>query len=787
MEKDAQDQGRSPRRGVGSVSGALAVLLGVLVVQCLPALPPPRLDLALALGGLLLWRWPRLRLPALALFGFAWCAWRAGLALEQRLPRELEGRDFVLIGVVDELPRSQPEATRLLLRVERAWLLDGSTADAEMEVPLRGRVRLSWYDDAPQQGLACSRWRLRARLKRPRGLVNRGGFDSERQALERRITAVGYVREAELARALDGPVFCVDRLREHLSAQIAERVGEPRAAALLQALAVGDTRGLSQQDWAVARANGVPHLLAISGLHVGIAAMAGALLPRLAWWLWPALGLRLALPIAQAPLALLLALGYGLLAGASLPTVRTLLMIAVVALVRCGRRAGSGPQGLALALLAMLAVDPLATLAPGFWLSFAGVAFLMLSLQPPEKGLFGFARSLGAAQLLMSVSLLPLTVWFFGQASLVGSLSNLIAVPLVSLVIVPICLLSLLLLLLWPPLAALPLALAAQLARGLWWLLDRLAGWPGAEWYLPELAPWALALALVGALWLFLPRGVPARTLGALLFLPLLAPPRALPAPGGFEAFVIDVGQGLAVLVRTESSALLFDAGARYPSGFDLGETAVLPTLRALGISRLDHILVSHGDSDHAGGAAAVAAAHPEALLLAGEPARLPLASTQCEAGQEWAFDGVRFRILHPRAELADVLRENDRSCVLLVSGRGGRLLLPGDISRRVEARVAAAIDPGPPLVLLAPHHGSRSSSSAAFLHALAPSIAVVSAGWRSRYGHPHPQTLERYAAAGAPLLNTAQAGALHLAFPPDRAPFIASRERDRLRRYWRE
>jgi competence protein ComEC len=766
---------------IGAAS-ALAMLLGVLAVHALSTLPPRWLDAVVALLGLLAMLRPRTRLLGWALLGFAWCALRADFVLDARFPRELEGRDFEVIGVVDDLPVARTDALRFALRIESA-VLDG------VRMPLQGRARVSWYGAAPEQFGPCSRWQLRLRLKRPRGLVNRGGYDSERQALERGIVAVGYVRDADSNRRLGEQRVCADRLRDDLSRGIAARVADPVAAALLRAFAVGDTRGLDRDDWDVARATGISHLISISGFHIGVAAAFGALLVRLLWWLRPGLGLRLAFPLAQAPAALAIAVLYGILAGGSLPTVRTLLMIAVVVLSRLGRRSARGSQSLALALLAILVVDPLATLSAGFWLSFIGVAFLMACLTH-GRGAGGFLRELGMGQLVMTVSLLPLGVWFFGQASLVAALSNLIAVPLVSFVIVPLCLLAILCLMILPVLATPLLLPAAWLAQGLWWLLEHMAAWPGAHAYLPEATPWAMLLAMVGALWMFLPRGVPGRALGALLFLPLLWPDRPPPSPGAFEATVIDVGQGLSVFVRTNTHALLFDAGARYPSEFDLGETAVLPTLRALGIGRLDVLMISHGDNDHAGGAAALAAAYPQARRYAGEPSRMKLPAAQCRDGQRWDWDGVTMTVLNPAPAAipaAATKGDNDQSCVLLVEGRAGRLLLSGDISRRVEPQVAARIPAGVPLVLVVPHHGSKTSSSADFLHSLQPAMALVSAGWRSRFGHPHPQVVARYAAAAIPLTNTADAGALRVDFPVDAPPRLAAGERKRQRRYWRE
>ncbi len=768
---------RAARRP-GAMGSGLALLLGVLAVQWLPRLPPVGCSIAVVLLALAaMWRWPRARLLAWLLLGIGWAMWRGALAMDLRLPRPLEGRDFVVTGAVSRLPEHDADAARFAFTVDHATL-DGAPQ------ALHGRVQLSWYTHPPPLP-PCSRWQLRVRLKRPRGLANPGGTDSERSALERRIAAHGYVRKEGPNRMLAAGGPCLDRWRDAIARRIAAQVANPHDAALLRALAVGDTRGLSQHDWKVARANGVSHLLAISGFHIGVAAVFGVALVRLLYWLWPRLALRWPRLPVQAMAALAVALVYGALAGFGLPTVRTLLMIAVVALARCSRRSIGGGQTLALAMLAILLVDPLSVLSAGFWLSFVAVAFLMLCLSLRPRGLRGFVHELTAAQAVMTVSLLPLTLWFFGEASLVGAVSNLVAVPLVSLVIVPCTLLGMLLL---PcPWAAGPvLRLAGHVAHAQWWLLERTADWPGAHGYLPAVQPWALVLATVGALWLFAPRGLPLRGLGLVLFLPLLFPTFRPMAVGSYRAWVLDVGQGLALVVRTAHHAMVYDTGAAYPSGYNLGEAAVVPSLHALGIRRLDLLMISHADNDHAGGARAVAGAFPDGRRLAGEPGRMHLPMAQCLAGQAWRWDGVDFKVLWPNAASMPA-KGNDRSCVLLVSGPGGRLLLSGDISQRVEPAVAAALGPGPQLVLVVPHHGSHSSSSEPFIRALHPVLGLVSAGWRSRFGHPHPDVVARYRDAGVPLLNTADRGAIELDTARARSGRVRTTWRQWHPRYWRE
>lgn len=770
--------GRFPLSDFFSVAAAVALLCGAVAVQALTALPPLWVTLSLAVVGIastLLrsrWRW-----LGFVLLGAAWTVWRADLAVSARLPAALEGEDVVVTGTIRGLPRVTEDSTRFDLAVY-------SAERAGRPVPVYGALRLSWYDTAPAIR-PCENWRLRLRLKRPRGLINPGGFDFERYALSEGITATGYVREDADNGASGMRAFCVEGLRQRISQGIADTLGPGAQSGVLRALAFGDQQAMDEREWDVARATGIPHLIAISGLHIALFAGFGVLLVRLGWKLMPRLTLRWPAPLIEATASIFFAVGYAAISGLGLPTRRALVMIGVLLTANLVRRARAPVHGLAFAVIALLALDPLCVLSAGFWLSFVGVAWLMFCLGGRGEHRRWW-HEMVSAQGVASLGLLPLTIWFFGQSSLIGPLANLIAVPVVCFFILPVGVSGALLQMPIPFVGVPLLKLAGLAMQALWWLLERMASWPGAMWYFPEPSAWAFALAMLGAVWVLLPHGVPARALGLALFLPLLIPPRSPLAEGEFQALMIDVGQGLSVVVRTRDHALVYDAGARFPSGFDLGDAAVVPALRAIGVAALDRLIVTHGDNDHAGGASAVLAAFPEAAVSSGEPERLPMASTQCLAGEAWNWNGVAFRIVHPREPLS--AKDNDRCCVLEVRSGRSSLVLTGDITTAVEADVAAALAPiAPHTVVTAPHHGSKTSSSAAFVNALKPTAALFSSGYRSRFNHPNPVVVSRYRAAGAQLLVTPQSGFVDIRFAPGSAPRVVEQGRIDRHPYWRE
>lgn len=754
-----------------------------------PAVPPVGLAVAvtLTLGALLGLGWPQalapvcllpmlgvslvlwlrarrgMRLLAVGVLGFAWAQWQMGVALDARLPEHLLGQEFTIEGRIVALPERLDDGWRFVLRVERV------AAEVGM---LRGHdLRLRTY--APQPVLvAGERWRMQVRLRPPRAIRNPGGFDFERHALQRGLVATGYVRAPASMQRLAG-ASGVDAWRDRL----ARRMGGHEAR-FVKALALGDTRDFDDLDWDRLRAAGLTHLFAISGFHVGLLAGFGVWLLRLLYAASPTLGRRWPRPQAEAGAAFLAASAYTAAAGFALPTVRSLLMVAVVLLARLLRRPAGAGSLFALALLAVVLVDPLALLAPGFWLSFLGVAWLLWCLPDTRHPLTALMR----AQVVMTLGLLPLGVWFFAQASLLGPFANLVAVPWISLWVVPLSLLAGVLVWVNPAWAAWATWPARASMELLWSAVARASDWQAALWWLPQPVLWTVLLALLGALWLLLPRGLPGRWLGALLWLPLLLPARERLAPGVIGIEVFDVGQGLSVRVHTRAHELLYDAGPAVPGRFDMGEMAVLPALHALAVRRLDALVLSHGDADHAGGADAVRRAFrplreyaPDGFASAGQAA--------CVAGSEWTWDGVRFAFLHPPPDFPYL--RNESSCVLRIEGKFGSVLLPGDIGALIEQRLvreqgrALAAD-----VLLVPHHGSAGSSSPEFVTAVSPRVAVFATGYANRFGFPRAQPLARWRAVAGELADTARDGMISIRIDADGAQ-VTGRWRPDHRRAW--
>ena len=786
----------------------LAWLAGVAFELQQAALPAREIDLAigtvafavLAIGVALRHRFGiGTALIAAGFFAaaFALANERAASRLGETLAPALEGRDLVLTGIVASLPQQGASGLRFRFEVE-----DASGA----AVPRT--LALGWYagfhEDAalaqPRQALrAGQRWRFTVRLRQPHGNLNPNGFDYELLLFEQGVRATGYVRDAPPPVQLDGAAgYPVERLRQRVRDAIYAHVPDRRAAGVLAALAVGDQSAIERDDWELFRNTGVAHLMSISGLHVTMFAWLAGLLVAAAWRCSARAMLRVPVPVAARWGGLIAASAYALFSGWGVPSQRTVWMLATVTLLQSAGVRWPWLVVLLAAAAVVTALDPWALLQAGFWLSFMAVGLLMMSSPLAGDGnesgaaattgwrgwpmrLFGTARAGLRTQLIATLGLTPLTLVFFQQVSLVGFLANLVAIPLVTLVITPLALLGAAVAPFW--------SLGAFVVQGLDLLLARLAATPGAVWVVPVAPMWAQLAGLFGAVLLVLPLPWRAKLFALPLVLALLVPPRTLPDEGAFDLVAADIGQGTAVLIRTRSHTLLFDAGPQYSRESDAGQRVLVPLLRSRGDERLDLLVLSHRDLDHVGGARAlIGALKIDAVSTSLEPGHplLEIAphAVRCEAGQRWTWDGVEFAVLRPAAgDYKRTLKSNAMSCVLRVSGGGRSALLTGDIEKEQEALLvadnAAALKSD---VLVVPHHGSRTSSTTAFIDAVAPRVAVFQAGYRNRFGHPAPDVLARYVGRGIGVVASPSCGAWTWRVE---GPREGTCQRDVARRYW--
>ena len=772
-----------------------------------------------------LWRatgYAGLLLAGLALLGAGWmaqgraqrgvvwllCALAAGCAMAagcgaralafqaQALDAALEGQDLRLTGIVAAMPEPASWGTRFRFAVEHAERVGKAHAGSSGRVQVPPLVELSWQGErAGKRNVQAAfkpgeRWELSARLKAPHGLRNPHGFDQELWLWEQGVQATGYVRlgraQAKPQRLAQTGRYPVARLRQ----QLRDAIVEPRAAGaswqrargVVAALAVGDQGAIAHSDWELFRATGVAHLMSISGLHITLFAwLAAALLGR-AWRCSARCCLWLPAPTVALVGGVLLALAYALLSGWGLPAQRTVAMLTVVAVLRLAGLRWPWHQVWLLALAAVVLADPWALWQPGFWLSFVAVGVLFAAAARAPHGPQGLRARVVAllrTQAVVTLALTPLGLLLFGQVSLVGVVANLLAIPWVTWVITPLALLGMC----WPPLWQ----LAVLCVQPLLALLSWLAQWPAAQWFAPAAPAWAALAAVVGGIWLVLRLPWPLRLMGLPLLLPALWWQPARPAPGSFTLLAADVGQGNAVLVRTHAHSLLYDTGPRHGPDSDAGRRVLVPLLRALG-QRLDVLMLSHGDNDHIGGAAAVLRAQPQARLRGASAPEWTQAVqrsvTPCVAGQRWQWDGVVFDVLHPLSIASPgAAAPNTQSCVLrIVAANGATALLAGDIERAQEAALLTAGLPLRADWLLVPHHGSKTSSSAEWIAAVAPRHALVQAGYRNRYGHPAAPVVQRYRAQGVEVVTSAGCGAAQ--WTSARPQHMACERRSKPR-YW--
>ena len=736
----------------------------------LPALPSNLTVAAIAIACAFITLVSRSLYPVAGFVVFWWTAGHAAAELSKRLPLTLDGQDLQVSGWVDDFPQVDARRTRFSLRI-----------DEMPTMPVAGsRLRLSWYNVQvpPRPG---QQLRLTVRLRQPHGFMNPGGFDYERWLFVNGYIATGYVRELQSEPSDHSSLSArVLRWRASMLNRLQDTVNKPRPRALMAALSIGERSGFTDEDWAVFRRTGTSHLVAISGLHIG-------LLAGFVYWLVSRLALRSSAWVAELHLecatvsSLSVAFVYAACAGFALPTQRAFLMLAFLAGVVMSRRSVNALHTLALSGLAIVCIDPLATLTASFWMSFGAVGILLLAGAVKQHGKIAKSiRSRLAAmariQMQITVALLPVTVMFFGGFSVVAVLVNFFAIPLFSFVLVPLVLIATFTASFWS-FGNLPMAVAQWIASQAIAALNWAASPAWASVDLAGVSVAAVVIATLGAVLAQSWHGGRLRLVSACSLLAVLIPNGQEPPHGYATMTVLDVGHGLAVVVETASHVLLYDAGASSITGFDVGDALVVPQLARR--DRLDMLVVSHSDNDHSGGAGAVLSAYSNASVLHGSDV-LDLGGRPCVGGTNWQWDGVEFEIVHPNREF--VGSDNDGSCVLKIVTANQVALLTGDIELRGEAAVVSGANIRADVVVV-PHHGSATSSSASFVNSVSPDIAVVSAGYRNRWGFPAETVVARWQNGGAKVLVTGELGAIRLVLGG--AIMQAQLERELRRRYW--
>ncbi len=753
---------------------AITFVIGVLLLHVASVVPSFPLLLAGILAGILLRRKP----AAFLLLGYCWAGLYVQHALHTQLDRALEGNTVRIDGRIAELEQHVPgQAQRFVFAIKR---IDAGKGWRNFP----GKARLRWYEPVPALAPG-EHWQLQVRLKQPHGYANPGGFDYERWLFQQGIRVTGYVRadSGNHRTGITEPGM-VDRYRHRLIRHFSA-TANGSSHALLQALTVGDMAGISAAQWSIFNATGTTHLMAISGSHISLVAGLVFWLARLAWSRSGVMAEYIPAARAAAVAAVAAALYYTLLSGFGIPARRALIMISIVMLAIFLNCNSGLFRLICLAAALTLVYDPLSVLAAGWWLSFWAV-LVIAWLCGARQGRGGGVRQWVSMLVYLELGMLPWVLLMFQQASLVAPVANLLAVPVVGMLVVPLALLGVLVFALHESAGGWLLDLAGRLLDWLWPILEWLGQLDIATWAGHRPAWWTLLPALAGLALLLAPRGVPGRWVGAVLLLPMLLVRPERPERGAMLVTLLDVGQGLSVVVQTADHVMVYDTGPGFSEEFDTGQAVVVPYLRQQGITRLDTLVVSHGDNDHIGGARSLLRSYPARQVLSSVPDELrDYGAGYCRRGMSWQWDEVRFTLLHPDITASDP--GNNDSCVLRIeTAGGGRVLLTGDIEQETERKLLHDLrDQLAAHVLVVPHHGSNTSSTTAFIEAVAPRFALVPAGYLNRYRFPKAAVTERYRQAGVNLIETGQQGAIFARFPAkDKLPVVTT-WRSQQDRYW--
>lgn len=754
-------------------SWVLSFGVGVFAGCFMPVLPPIYTSALFCLPLLFTTRFPGLRLAAAFAAGIAWIIFNANLQAREALPDALEQKELVVQGVIDGLPQEQGVSTRFTLSA--TFLCHTNGNECALAAPsVRRSLLLS--DFSGRKYRPGEQWQLKVRLKRPHGFANPGSFDYEAWLFSSGIDATGYVREGEENRLLDsrtspGPIPGFDLLRY----QFRDSLGNlPLShSGLVLALTIGDRYLLSDRDWDLMTKSGTNHLMVISGLHLSLVAWFVFRFSESVFRRSPPLCRTLPAGKLASLFSLLAVFCYAGFAGFSLPVQRALVMVCCVFAGLLLDRQTHAVNHLCLALFLVLLIDPFAPLDTGFWLSFGAVTMLLLSVghidETGAQTWLDKSLALIHSQCFLFVGLAPIMLFFFYQVSLLAPLVNLIAIPFIGLLVVPLCLLtvmtSVFLPAALPRVASMPDFLLSVYTHCLTEIVS-LGGEPTVT--VPSLPVWGTLIQIVLIVSLLSSHRPRLRGLIILvLLLPYLFRVSGR-AQGEFRLDILDTGQGLAAVVSTQNHVLLYDTGPGYSPRFNAGSGVVVPYLKKANLGRPDRIILSHADNDHAGGLVSLLSFYPNIPVIAGEAPKTGIQWRNCHREKAWNWDGVNIEFLSNGSISQNSHQEgNNASCVLRISNGRFTALLPGDIEKGRELELVKHYRHGLRSdILIVPHHGSQTSSTSPFIRAVNPSHAVVTAGYLNRFNHPHPEVMARYRRFNINLINTSDAGMVSFVVP---------------------
>lgn len=752
---------------------ALSFLMGVIAFQTSRVLPSYICLLIVPASIFLSIKKPCL-LPLLYLsLGYVWAFIFSLYIISPQLSAQLEGEDLQVSGYITEVKSESLQFSKFIFNISQA-----SIAQLQSKIP--EKAILSWYQPE-QKILNYQQCDFVVRLKKIWGFSNPGGVDYEKNMFIAGIGARGYVRSGQCNQA--STVIEQSSLRQTWISQFQTIASRYEYSNLMQALTFGYRDEISQRQWEVLRETGTSHLLAISGLHLSAISLVVFFLVTSVVGCSAWICERIPAQAIAAVLAMMASMFYAYLAGFSLPTQRALIMVMVGLFAILLHKPVINIPVLSCALLLVLIINPLSVLTAGFWMSFLAVLFIFIVLKSTE-GKSKVFRII-AVQCYLGLALFPISLFFFSQASLISPIVNLIAIPLVSFLLLPLLLFTQVLFLLDISITHSMFALLDQLFAWLWLGLHESAEFKYSSLeFMPKLIG-VIAYEL-GLFMLVQAKGFPARYLAWVLLAGLFLIREPELKPQQMRMTVLDVGQGLSVVIETKNHSLLYDAGVRTPSGFNTGDVVVLPFLKSRAISNVDLAIVSHNDNDHSGGMhSLLAAGVVRDLMVSNHPQLYDFHSIKlCRTGDEWQWDGVKFRVLHPPKKWQS--NDNNRSCVVQIIHSAGNILLTGDIEKSAEEWLISQYgDNLASDLITAPHHGSKSSSSYRFVDLVHPQTVVFSAGYRNRYGFPHVTISQRYREMGTRLVDTVRQGAVTFLFDANDGLQMQTEHRLDSKRYW--